>query len=173
MARRPSEFIQWAGKFYRDYLTEKEDSGGWSDDFVTAALRVITEHREETGIDQAVLEMAAKTLRGLWHDDPENKQLSLFSVAGIELEGTYTWADATVPGFHRRVLARWATPRIVERDALLAQEKAQEAVASSRLKLEAAARIMAAVPNPDALLWDHRDGMGPPHYGASPSRPRH
>lgn len=161
----PASFMQWAAKFYVDYLDQKETDGGWCEDYVTAGLKIVVSDPKATGIDAALLDLAAKAMRGVWHDDPENRQGDLFTVANIDLEGTYTWVDHTVPSLHRRVLLRWATPRQVQNDAFLAQSKALEAASAANDKQKKAARIMAAVGNPDALLWDYRDGSVLPPGG--------
>lgn len=157
MARPASSFTAWAIKFYEQYLENKKTDGGWCDDYVTAGLKEILENPDETGASKALLELAAKAMRGIWHDDPKTKENDLFSVAGVETERTYTWADAGVPGFHRRVSARWATIRQAERDWLLKNAKAIEMTESANLQAEKLAKIKMVINDPDALLWDYRD----------------
>lgn len=92
-------------------------------------------------------------------DDGDVVIPDLFTVAGVVLPPSFTVADATVPGGFRRVLRRWSTVRVVQRDAQIKQQKADESVEAAKRALDDAATITAAIRDPDALLWDHRDGL--------------
>jgi hypothetical protein len=114
----------------------------------------------DTGQQREVLEELLAALgENVWHRDPPPQQFELFSVGGVEVLPSYTFTDKAVPGGFRRVSSRWATPRQVTRDALVADVKANEAVLAATRKRENAARIEGRVGDTDALLWDHRDGI--------------
>jgi hypothetical protein len=166
---RRASFIHWMKSHYDQYLDEQETEGGWCEDWITRLIRDALADTGKSGAYDALAELIARTGRGHWHTDPPPEQLDLFSVAGIDVQHSYTFVDATVPGQFRRVTARWAATRHVVEDAIVARSKADEANAAARRKAAEAATIMArAGGDPDKLIWDIRDGTGMDSVGPQP-----
>lgn len=160
MPKQPSKFMQWVHRHYEAYLERKKTEGGWCPQWVTEALKDATADPEGSGFAMAGLEMLARTCQGVWQDDPGPEQGDLFSVAGVEIQPSYTFADPSKPGGYRRVAGRWATPRHAQDDQLNTQDKAAEAANAARRKGVNVARIFAASRgDPDVLLWNLRDGQ--------------
>lgn len=169
---RHASFVEWMKIHYGQYLDTQETHGGFCEDWITKLIRDALANPKASGAYDAMAELIASTGRGHWHNDPPPKQLDLFTVAGEEVNHSYTFVDLAVPGQYRRVSCRWAAARHVVEDAMVARSKAEEANEAAKRKSEFAAAVMARTGgDPDKLIWDIRDGFGGSPFPGSPLHP--
>jgi hypothetical protein len=160
MPKRQSKFMQWLHKHYEAYLSKKQTEGGFCPEWVNEAIKAASADPDGTGFARAGAEMLARTCQQVWQNDPAPEQLELFSVSGIEVLPSYTFADPNTDGGYRRVAARWATPRHAQGDQFNTEDKAREATMAARRKaVDVAGLFAAAHGDPDVLLWNLRDGQ--------------
>lgn len=169
MARKSvaRSFIQWMHRHYDEYLDGAQTDGTHRDEWKTVVCRDALASPTASGLDKATMQLVNQAADQLWHSDPRAKGYELFSVAGVDIRHTYTFADASVPGGYRRVSGRWASVRHAAMDAQIARAKADEALLAAAQKLRDYRRIATrAGEDPDCLLWELRDE--PPAPAAHP-----
>jgi hypothetical protein len=160
MGRRPRADATYKNFIHQhklSYLDRTKSAGGWKDGWKTELRRDLLAGTDTTR--EALVEVGMLAADAEWDSKPPpGRQLSLFSVAGFEIQETYTFPDPEVKGGYRRVLGRYATPFHMIKDAEIHQTKARQSVDAADRDMEAAlAALTRCGGDQFAALWDARD----------------